>query len=148
MSSDKKAKSFFVNGPVSPEKIAANIAAHQNKTHVGASQLFLGQVRADEVNGLKVTAIEYSAYEEMANAEIARIREEIIVKYKLSCAHVYHSLGHIEAGQVCFFVSVSSPHREASTLACSEMVERIKKEVPVFGRELFENDSHQWKTNQ
>jgi len=83
----------------------------------------------------------------MANEKVAEIREYIITKYQLSCAHIYHSLGEIKAGELCFFVFTSAPHRKAAIQACDEMVDRIKKEVPIFGKELFGDGTHQWKTN-
>ena len=60
-------KNVFIKGAISSEFIANSIAKHQSKTDIGAHNIFLGQVRADEINGKAVVAIEYSAYEEMAN---------------------------------------------------------------------------------
>ncbi|MBW7952276.1 MAG: molybdenum cofactor biosynthesis protein MoaE, partial [Chitinophagaceae bacterium] len=45
------------------------------------------------------------------------------------------------------FVFVSSAHRKEAIKACEEIVERIKKEVPVWGKEVFVNENHQWKIN-
>ena len=65
--SEKKIKNSLVQGPITPEKIANSIAHHQVKTNIGAHDIFLGQVRADVIDGKNVVAIDYSAYEEMAN---------------------------------------------------------------------------------
>ena len=48
----------------------------------------------------------------------------------------------------CLFVFTSSKHRKEATLACNEVVERIKNELPVWGKEIFEDETHQWKINQ
>src|ERR1035437_3517421 len=144
----KKKFRFFVEGDISEEFIAESIKKHSVKKNIGAHDIFLGQVRADVVNDKTIMGIEYTAYEEMADKEIEKIREEIIVKHKLTCAHVLHSLGRLNAGEISIFVFVSSPHRDAAFNACREMVERIKKEVPIFGKEIFEDESYQWKTNQ
>ena len=61
--------------------------------------------------------------------------------------HVYHSLGIVAAGQICLFVFTSSAHRKAAIAACEEVVERIKAELPIWGKELFEDHTHQWKEN-
>jgi molybdopterin synthase catalytic subunit len=61
--------------------------------------------------------------------------------------HVYHSLGRVEKGQISLFVFISSPHRKAAIEACEETVERIKKELPVWGREMLENQDNRWKVN-
>jgi molybdopterin synthase catalytic subunit len=61
--------------------------------------------------------------------------------------HIYHSKGIVKTGEICLFVFVSSPHRKEVFEALHEVVEEIKKQVPVFGKELFEDDSYQWKVN-
>jgi molybdopterin synthase catalytic subunit len=142
-----KTRHFFIEGAISPTDIAESIAKHSSKKDIGAHDIFLGQVRADIINGQQVKAIDYSAYTEMAEQELARIREEIIVSHKLSCAHILHSLGLVKTGEICLFVFVSSGHRKAAFDACREMVERIKKEVPIFGKEVFEDGTHVWKEN-
>ncbi|MBL7700384.1 MAG: molybdenum cofactor biosynthesis protein MoaE [Chitinophagaceae bacterium] len=142
-----KFKNIFIEGPVTPAFIAEKILAHQDKVNIGAHSIFLGQVRADEINGKTVTAIEYTSYEEMALVKMHAIREETFSKFELTCAHVYHSLGIVKSGEISLFVFTSSPHRRAAIDACSEMVERIKKELPVWGKELFDDESYKWKVN-
>ena len=143
----KKPKQVFMPGPISPEKIATSIAHHQVKTNIGAHDIFLGQVRADEIDGKTVRAIEYTAHEEMANKKFHEIREATFEKYDLTCMHIYHSLGEVKAGEICLFVFTSSKHRKMAMDACRYLVEEIKAEVPIFGKEIFEDETHQWKVN-
>jgi molybdopterin synthase catalytic subunit len=142
-----KLKNIFVQGSITASFIADSIQKHSSKKGIGGHSIFLGQVRADEINGKKVAAIEYTSYEEMALQKMHEIREAIFEKYELTCMHVYHSLGKVPAGEICLFVFTSSPHRKAAIEACSELVEKIKAELPVWGAELFEDNSHQWKVN-
>jgi len=144
---DKKPKNVFKEGAISSEFIANSIAHHQVKTQIGAHNIFLGQVRADEIDGKKVTEIEYTAHEEMANLKFHEIREAAFEKFNLSCMHIYHSLGKVKAGEICLFVFVSSPRRKEVFPAIEFIVEEIKANVPVFGKEIFEDESHQWKVN-
>lgn len=144
---DSKIKNVFVQGAITPDFIANSIAKHQSKTTIGAHDIFLGQVRADTIDGKIVSAIEYTAYESMANQKFQEIREATFEKYELTCMHIYHSLGKVSTGEICLFVFVSSPHRKEVFEALHYVVEEIKKEVPVFGKELFEDDSYQWKVN-
>ena len=144
----KKKITLFVDGPISPDFIANSIAKHQSKTGIGAHDIFLGQVRADEIEGKVVTGIEYTAYEAMALEKISEIREDAFDKYTLSCMHIYHSLGVVPTGEICLFVFVSSPHRKEVFEALHQVVERIKKELPVFGKELFGDESYSWKVNR
>jgi molybdopterin synthase catalytic subunit len=108
----------------------------------------LGQIRSDEKNGKRITAIEYTAYNEMALKKMDQIREDIFAKYPIVCMHVYHSLGIIKTGEICFFVFTSSAHRKAAMDACEETVERIKTELPIWGKEFFDDASYQWKENR
>ncbi len=143
-----KKRNSFVEGPISPAFIADAIAKHQSKTDIGAHQIFLGQVRKDMIHEKEIQAIEYTTYKDLAEDIIAEIREAIFSKYEITCMHIHHSLGKIEAGEICFFVFTSSKHRKAATDACEELVERIKKEVPIWGKELFNESSYQWKENK
>lgn len=144
----KKKVNLFVEGAITPEFIAGSIAKHQSKTHIGAHDIFLGQVRADTIDGRVVEAIEYTAYEAMALEKIVEIREAAFAEFELSCMHIYHSLGRVGVGEICLFVFVSSPHRKEVFTALHQVVERIKKELPVFGKECFGDDSYSWKINQ
>lgn len=141
-------KKALVNGAISPEKIATSIAHHQVKTNIGAHDIFLGQVRADIINGKTVTGIEYSAYEEMAEKIFHEIRETTFEKFELTCLHIYHSIGYVKAGEICLFVFTSSTHRKMAMDACRFIVEEIKQKIPVFGKEIFEDETHQWKLNK
>jgi molybdopterin synthase catalytic subunit len=145
---ERKIKNIFIEGPVSPDFIANSIQKHQSKTGIGAHAIFLGQVRADLIDDKPVVAIEYTAYEEMALEKMQQVRDEIIPKHNLTCMHVYHSLGHVAAGEICLFVFTSSAHRQAAMEACNETVERIKAELPIWGKEIFSDQTTQWKVNK
>jgi len=145
---EKKIKNIFVKGSIDPAFIAESIQKHSTQTSIGAHSIFLGQVRADRIDEKELKAIDYSAYEEMALEKMYDIREAIFQKYALTCMHVYHSLGRVPAGEICLFVFTSSKHRKAAIDACEEMVERIKSELPIWGKEVFEDESYQWKVNQ
>lgn len=143
-----KPKKVLVQGAISPEKIAHSIANHQSKANIGAHSIFLGQIRADEVNGKTVCAIDYTAYEEMAENVFYEIREAAFSKFDITCAHIYHSLGKVKTGELCLFVFTSSAHRKIAIDACNFFVEEIKAKVPIFGKEIFEDETHQWKVNK
>lgn len=143
----KPKKKSFVQGAISAEFIGISIAKHQSKTSIGAHNIFLGQVRADEIDGKTVSAIEYSAYEEMAEESFHEIRESAFEKYDLTCLHIYHSLGTVKTGEICLFVFVSAPRRKVVYDALNFLVEEIKEKVAIFGKEIFEDESYTWKKN-
>jgi molybdopterin synthase catalytic subunit len=144
----KKPKNIFVDGAITAGFIADSIQKHSTRVDIGGHSIFLGQVRADAIDGKIVTTIEYTSYEEMALEKMHDIRELVFTKYPLTCAHVYHSLGTVQAGEICLFVFTSSAHRKAAIDACNELVERIKAELPVWGKEIFDNAAYQWKENK
>lgn len=143
----KKSKKIFIDGPITSSFIGEAIARHSSKKNIGAHSIFLGQVRNDLIDGKEVMAIEYSAYLEMAEEKLHEIREIIFGKYSLTCMHIYHSLGIVNSGEISLFVFTSSMRRKDAIHACEEMVERIKKEIPVWGKEIFYDESSQWKIN-
>jgi len=143
----RKKKNIFTEGPVEAAFIADSIAKHATNTSIGGHSIFLGQVRADMIGDKQVQAIEYTSHVEMALEAMDKIREDIFAKYELTCMHVHHSLGVIKAGEICLFVFTSSKHRRAAIDACSECVERIKAELPVWGKEILEGEGYQWKIN-
>lgn len=144
---ERKPKNIFVQGPIAASFIAESISKHSTQTSIGGHSIFLGQVRADSLNDKIVAAIEYSTYEEMALEKMHEIREEIFTKYPLTCMHIYHSLGKISAGEISLFVFTSSSHRKAAIDACNETVEKIKTGLPVWGKEIFQDQTHQWKNS-
>ncbi len=146
--SEKKNRNIFYQGPIPADKIAADIQQHASNTDIGAHSIFIGQVRADQKETDVVVAIEYTTYAEMALEQMAEIREDLFARYPLTCMHVYHSLGQVNVGEICLFVFVSSKHRKAAMDACEAMVEAIKKELPIWGKEMGSNDAKYWKQNK
>lgn len=145
---ERKIRNIFIEGPVSAEFIADDLKKHSGKHSIGAHSMFMGQIRADEKEEGTVVAIEYEAYTEMALEKMHEIREATFEKYNLTCLHVYHSLGRVNAGEISLFVFTSSAHRRAAIEACDYLVERIKKELPVWGRECLNTDVKEWKVNR
>jgi molybdopterin synthase catalytic subunit len=147
LTKEKKKKSTFKDGAISPEFIASSISKHQHKKEIGAHRIFLGQVREDHIDGSVVAAIEFTCYDEMADKEVEKLREEAFEKFQLTCLHIYHSKGVVNSGEICFFVFASSSHRKDSDGAVEFIVEEFKKRVPVFGKEVLDNGDGQWKVN-
>ena len=147
MPKDRPKKSSFIQGAITAEFIGNSIAKHQSKMTIGAHNIFLGQVRADEIDNKIIVAIEYSAYEEMAEQSFYEIREAAFAKYDLTCMHIYHSLGLVKKGEICLFVFVSAPRRKVVFSAIEFLVEAIKEKAPIFGKEMVEDETYTWKKN-
>ncbi|MGS0747634.1 molybdenum cofactor biosynthesis protein MoaE [Halpernia sp. GG3] len=143
----KKTKQVFLQGEITSAFIADAIQKHQTKTQIGAHNIFMGQVRKDAIEGKTVIALDFSCYQEMADKKLEIIREESFDKFNLTCMHIYHSLGRVNVGEICLFVFVSAAHRPQVYEATEYIVNRVKSEVPIFGKEIFEDESYQWKKN-
>lgn len=141
-------KNIFIEGAIAADFISESIARHAVKTDIGAHSIFLGQVRADQIGEQTVSAIEYTSHKSMALEKMHDIRNALFEKYDLTCLHVFHSTGMVHAGEICLFVFASSGHRKAAIDACTECVERIKAELPIWGREIFDTGRYQWKENK
>jgi molybdopterin synthase catalytic subunit len=137
---------YLTDGPVSQEIISRLIDKMKSRTDSGGHMIFLGQVRADEINGKKVKAIEYSAYVELVEAEAERIKKSIYAEFNdVKSVDIIHSTGIVTAGQISLLVLVSAGHRQHAFQACNKTVELIKKNLPVWKKEIYEDDSHTWK---
>jgi molybdopterin synthase catalytic subunit len=142
------ADTILINGPITQEIISSRIDLLSQKKELGGYSIFLGQVRAD-VKGIRtVNAIEYSAYEEMVIKEADFIKKAIISEFSdVRSVDIMHSTGRVMAGEVSLFVIVSAGHRQQAMAACSKTVELIKEKLPVWKREIFEDNTHEWAQN-
>jgi len=137
---------YLTYGPVNPGKISELVEKTGLRTDSGGHMIFLGQVRADEIDGKRVKAIEYSAYSEMVSAEADKIKKNVFSEFTdVKSIIIIHSTGVVKAGEVSLLVFVSAGHRKHAMEACSKTVELIKANLPVWKKEIFEDDSHIWK---
>jgi molybdopterin synthase catalytic subunit len=138
--------SCLIEGPISNETISAIIGNLGSDTSSGGHSVFLGQVRADIISGKKVRAIEYSAYREMTDIESARIISQILMEYDdVRKIEIKHSTGLVKAGEISLLIVVSSGHRKHAIEACSKTTELVKERLPVWKKEIFDDDTHEWK---
>jgi molybdopterin synthase catalytic subunit len=139
---------FLINGPIGVDLIASRITEAGAMKNAGGLNIFIGRVRDDLIDEKRVTAIEYSAYDPMVRMEAEKIRNEILTEFKdVRSVIIIHSEGIVKAGEISLFVMISAGHRDQAINACRETVERIKARLPVWKKELFEDDTHRWREN-
>lgn len=139
----------LINGPITAAIISERISFVGENRECGAHSIFLGQVRPDIVDGKKVEAIEYSAYAKMVEEETGSIKGQIYSGYgDIHSVEILHSVGIVKAGEISLFVMVSGGHRDQATTGCRQAVELIKDRLPVWKKELFEDDTYRWKENE
>jgi molybdopterin synthase catalytic subunit len=140
---------ILIEGPVSIGIISSYTDYQADNRDQGAYSVFLGRVRADVKGTRKVKAIEYSAYEGMTKRVVTEIRNTILSKHSdVGKVVIVHSTGIVEAGGISLFVLVSAVHRRQAMDACSETVELIKEKLPIWKKEIFEDNTHEWVDNR
>ncbi len=109
----------------------------------GAVLLFTGVVRNHD-GGRPVTGLRYEAYEAMATAKITRICEEVRERFEVGDIAVIHRVGDLAVGDVSVAIAVAAPHRDGAYKASREVIERLKREVPIWKRERFVDGEEVW----
>ncbi|RAI97835.1 molybdopterin synthase catalytic subunit [Chitinophaga skermanii] len=141
-------QTYFHQGAIPATVIAELITTYSSNVQIGAYSMFTGQIRADVQNGKTVTAMEYTTYKEMAAPLLEELVADVTKKYGLQGLTVKHSLGMVQVGETCLCVVAASGHRKEAMQACNEFVERLKKDIPIWGKELLGIEDYQWKVNQ
>lgn len=123
----------LTEGPVNLTSVIVAVVDEQ----AGAIATFLGTVRAQS-RGRDVIALEYEAYEEMAEDVMAEIAAEVDERYDLCKVAITHRLGRVEVGETSVAIAVSAPHRQDALAACADVIETLKARVPLWKKELYE----------
>lgn len=113
----------------------------------GAMLLFLGTVR-DHHQGRGVDGIRYDAYRPMAVKALDEIAADLEARYPGLRIRIVHRIGEVPVGQVSVAIAVASPHREVSYIASREALERLKREVPIWKLERYEDGDFRWREEE
>jgi molybdopterin synthase catalytic subunit len=109
----------------------------------GGVCLFLGVVR-DHDAGRPTVAVEYEAYAEMAEAEIARLLADLARRHPAASVEIRHRVGRLAVGEVSVAVVATAPHRAEAFAACREAIDRLKTTVPIWKKEFHPDGSSDW----
>lgn len=108
----------------------------------GGIDMFIGTVR--NVTGKKiVTQLQFEAYEKMALNEMKKIAEQALQTWPVEKVLIHHRKGILSIGEAAVVIAVSAPHREAAFDACRYAIDTLKKTVPIWKKEIFE-DGEVW----
>lgn len=109
----------------------------------GASILFVGTVR-DVNDGASVAALDYSAYTEMAETELAAIALEASERWSTPDVVVEHRIGSLALGDASVAIAVAHPHRAEAYEASRYIIEELKRRLPVWKREHYVDGRSEW----
>lgn len=108
----------------------------------GGTVLFVGTVR-DHHLGRGVVELEYSAYEAMAELEIAAILAEAETRFS-TVVEAVHRSGKLAVGEISIVVAAAHAHRDAAFEACRWTLDEIKQRVPIWKHESYADGSSEW----
>ena len=122
-------------GPLPLEEIARAVESPRH----GAIVTFTGVVRGT-ARGKQIEYLEYQAYRPMAISEMEAIAAEVLDRWDVPCA-MAHRVGRLEVGEASIAIAVASPHRKIAFEACHYAIDRVKKSVPIWKKEVATDGS-------
>ena len=130
---------YLPRDPLSIDQLVAQVSARA----CGGTCVFLGTVR-DGAEEDGVTAIEYSAYEEMVEAEFGQLVAHAAERWPDARIAVRHRLGTIPTGEASIGIAAAAPHRAEAFDACRFVIEEVKRRIPVWKKELRLDGTEVW----
>ncbi len=124
--------------PLKAEELIATVC---DTTH-GGQPLFMGTVR-NENEGRAVSGVTYEAFAPLAEKILSEIAKTAARRHNAKVAAA-HRLGQLKVGEVSVIVCASSPHRAEAFAACREIIEEIKRRLPVWKKEHYAQGSSAW----
>lgn len=121
--------------PAEYQKLVAN-------NQSGAIVLFSGDVR-DHHDGKQVKSLVYEAHPTAQNI-LQTVATQIANRHEINAVALAHRHGPIPIGQTAFVVAVSASHREAAFAACSEIVDEVKRQIPIWKEQTFQDGTTEW----
>ncbi|MFN2589648.1 MAG: molybdenum cofactor biosynthesis protein MoaE [Actinomycetota bacterium] len=121
----------------------AEATAFTTHPSAGGLVLFAGTVR-DHSEGGPVEGLEYEAWAEMAERRLVDIGQELLRRWSLCRAALLHRWGRLDVGEVSVLVCCSAPHRAEAFEAARHGIERIKRDVPVWKKEILTTGESHW----
>jgi len=124
----------IVREPIVTPRVVASLKRGED----GASLAFEGVVR-NQTRGRRTLYLEYEAYEEMALREMESLATQALQKFQIRDVALVHRLGRLEIGETSVLIAVASAHRAAAFEACRWLIDTLKRTVPIWKKEYFED---------
>jgi len=108
----------------------------------GGMVVFIGVVR-NETKGKKVVRLEYECYQSMALKELKKITVDAARLWGIKNMIVHHRTGILEIGDIAVVIVINAKHRQEAFEACRYAIDTLKKTVPIWKKEIYE-DGEEW----
>ncbi len=129
---------FFelTNEPIDVGAVARRVVRNE----CGATVTLDGYVR-EWTKGRRSLYLEYEGYAPMALKEMERLGQQAHEQFEISHIGIVHRLGRLEIGETSVVISVGAPHRRAAFAACEWAIKELKRTVPIWKKEFYEDGS-------
>ena len=127
-------RASIVREVINTQAVLQNVKAPED----GAAVVFEGVVR-NNTRGRRTLYLDYEAYEEMALKQMEELASRAIERYGVRRVAIVHRLGRLEIGGISVLIAVASAHRGAAFDACRWIIDTLKKTVPIWKKEYFED---------
>jgi len=117
---------------------AKAVVAGLKRGEDGAALVFEGVVR-NQTRGRKTLYLDYEAYEDMALEQMESLAGQAVQQFKVRDVAIVHRLGRLAIGETSVLIAVASGHRAAAFDACRWLIDTLKRTVPIWKREYFED---------
>ena len=127
-------RALIVRDPIDTQGVLQRIKLGED----GAAVVFEGVVR-NQTRGRRTLYLDYEAYEEMALRQMEGLAEQALKQFQVRDIAVVHRLGRLEIGETSVLIVVASAHRAAAFEACRWLIDTLKRTVPIWKKEYFED---------
>ena len=130
----RRRRTSIVREPIDSQGILASVKRGED----GAALVFEGVVR-NQTRGRKTLYLDYEAYEEMALEQMESLAAQAVQQFQIRDVAIVHRLGRLEIGETSVLIAVASAHRAAAFDACRWLIDTLKRTVPIWKKEYFED---------
>src|SRR5436309_3270938 len=130
----RQCRAVIVQQAIDTQQILSNLKRGED----GAALVFEGIVR-NQTRGRKTLYLDYEGYEPMALQEMEALAREALSKFQVRDVAIVHRLGRLQIGETSVLIAVASAHRAAAFDACRWLIDTLKRRVPIWKKEYFED---------
>jgi molybdopterin synthase catalytic subunit len=131
---ERRRYALIVRETIDTQRTVAGIKRGED----GATVVFEGVVR-NQTRGRRTLYLDYEAYEEMALAQMESLGDQAVHQFQIRDVAIVHRLGRLEIGETSVLIVVASAHRAAAFEACRWLIDILKRTVPIWKKEYFED---------
>ncbi len=130
----KSRRASIVRDPIDTQRVLAELKRGED----GAALVFEGVVR-NQTRGRRTLYLDYEAYEGMALQQMESLAAQALEKFQIRDVAIVHRLGRLAIGETSVLIAVASAHRAAAFEACRWLIDTLKRTVPIWKKEYFED---------